>query len=129
MRRPVPDRALRRVIVELAALDAADRDAILAELDPAQRDKVEALLAENAGIALPAPPPHDDDGDAFAGLSPAFAERVRTGAGMTPDALAALRTCAAEILPRHAAPAAIGRVRPSLLDRIAATLSGRNLRA
>ena len=45
MSAPPPDRALRRLIADLAVRDAEDVEAILETLQPSQRRRAEALLA------------------------------------------------------------------------------------
>ena len=46
-----PDQALRRLVANLADLRPADVEAILAELEPAHRGRVRALLADLGGAA------------------------------------------------------------------------------
>ncbi|MFA5599817.1 MAG: hypothetical protein WDA06_04390 [Phenylobacterium sp.] len=47
------ERALRRAVAQLAAVDPDDVEDVLAELDEAQRERVRALLAEWLGGVLP----------------------------------------------------------------------------
>lgn len=110
---PLPDRALRRLVVELAALHAEDVRAVLAELDPAQRPKVEALLQEfsDFGFAeklVPAP----DNGVAIdsARLSPWLVGRCNgSDAAMTAHSRAVLLACAGRLYPAPRAEAPVKR--------------------
>lgn len=49
MRRPPPDRALRRAVTELARLHPDDLSLILDALEPAEKARIDALIAELAG--------------------------------------------------------------------------------
>jgi len=50
-----PDLALRRMVADLAGLGAADVEAILAGLEPAQQARVRAMLADLRGEARAVP--------------------------------------------------------------------------
>lgn len=52
---PDPERALRRAVAQLAAVDPDDVEDVLAELDEAQRERVRRLLAESLWGVLPQP--------------------------------------------------------------------------
>jgi hypothetical protein len=144
------DRALRRLVADLASANEADIEAILSELGP-QRARVEGLLAEYAGKTvtdLPETPPVPVDADSLAEIegisrwlsariSPredAGGEQAATGKGaprqdrlrkfeMTPVAVDALRRSAAKLRP--AGPAPDPRRGRSLLGHIHGALLGR----
>lgn len=126
---PRPDRALRRLVADLANARGDDIAAVLAKLDAQQRRTIETLLAEYRGavVSVPvqptAPAPPRPEADAFDGVSswlaarvsdrPASAAPLRLGpdAGgpslehaMTASALAALRAAAATVRPSPAPP-------------------------
>lgn len=127
------DRALRRLVVQLAKASPADIDAVLDKLDPGQRREAQALLdaylhpgTPSLG-ALPAPV------DRIEGLSPWLADRLEgkwPGAAaqatldITPSASAALRECALALI--HAGRLTLQTPppapRPSLLQRLRAAL-------
>jgi hypothetical protein len=145
---PRPDRALRRLVADLSEARSEDVAAVLAQLDPAQRRKVEALLIayRGGGVAAPvqvvahAPPAPDP----FEGVSPWLAARLSerrplrlaadtAGPGlehaMTAPALAALRSVAAEVRP-EAAPPLVAPIetqprKPPRRDRLHDILLGR----
>lgn len=77
------DRALRKLVAELAALHADDVEAILAELSDGQRARVKALLAEyrGAGLQPSAATAAAQGPDAIEGLSHWLAARIRAAAG------------------------------------------------
>lgn len=127
------DRALRRLVVQLAKAGRADIDAVLDKLEPGQRREARALLdaylhpSTPSVRSLPAPVDHIE------GLSPWLAERLegqRAGTlhakpDMTPAASAALRECAValvrtgQLAPEPPPPAP----RPSLFQRLRAALA------
>ena len=92
------DRALRRVVIDLAVLPENERVAILDMLEPSQRRRVMALLLEYAGTPQEVEQSSSVQIDTT-GLSPWLADRVRTGNAMTTQAGALLRQCASELLP------------------------------
>jgi hypothetical protein len=106
MPRPKPERALRRLVSNLATLHGDDIAAILGELDARQRRVVESLLHEHAEyLADPvsAPEGQQDNFDAAA-LSPWLAQRLQARAGtafaMTERARLALREVSARVRPK-----------------------------
>lgn len=115
MRSPAVDRALRRLVAEIAHVRPDDLHSILDSLDAGQRRTVEGLLERYRGetIAEPAPLP-----GALAGLSPWLSSRLEAangaGAGhaMTPIALEALRSAANLPQAKSSAKAAPGRRLP-----------------
>lgn len=114
------DRALRRVVIDLAILPELEQMAILDMLEPAQRRRVSALLLEYAG----APQEMEKSSSVridTAGLSPWLADRVRSGDAMTTQACALLRQCASELLPvvSGSTPSRTG-----VLGRLGATVRG-----
>lgn len=102
---PSPDQALRRLVFDLGALPADDATAVLDQLDPPHRKKVEALLRELSefGFGQNALNPADEfSGVDVARLSPLSIERLKAGRdtiAMTAAARAALRDCAARLFP------------------------------
>lgn len=119
MSRAAPDRALRKLVAELAQAEADDVAAILQELDGASQRKVKALLLDYAGGPAEAPEsrPLDRPVPRLEGFSPWLADRLSGRAAaqslgfpaarakraptedfnMTPAAVEALRTCAGEL--------------------------------
>jgi hypothetical protein len=98
---PRPDRALRRMAMDLATLHPEDADAVLGELDPGQRNRIEMLLADLSefgfgdGPQKDVPPAIDPSR-----LSPWLVARAQSGAGrMTERTRAKLRECAARLYP------------------------------
>jgi hypothetical protein len=132
---PAPDRAVRRLVADLAATRPEDIEAILDELDDGQRSRVRTLLGEYlgahqapaAGMPVERPRPV-----VIEGLSPWLAARLERAqpAGvapprrrpgrprdqfgrdmgltfdMTPGALETLHACAAAIHARRPTPQA-----------------------
>ena len=119
---PSNDRALRRLVADLALAPREDIDAVLDELEPRHRQAVQSLVAELLGSDADAVAREDEGAAAAArrlGLSPWLASLVtdgvaqpeRSGHAMpgvgrsladftpTPTALAALRACVAELEP------------------------------
>lgn len=83
MPHPPADRALRKLVAELAAQRPDDVEAILAELSGPQRDRVKALLADYLGTApasASAATPATPGPDAIEGLSDWLAVRIRAAA-------------------------------------------------
>jgi hypothetical protein len=127
------ERALRRLVDELAALPPADAAAILGELSDQQREAVEALLREHANFVVSDDVPEESDGLGELALSSWLVDRI-SGAGteryaITSASRAALRECAVQILPLGAAalPAVIP-LRRSLASKIGGRLRrGRDL--
>ncbi|HZZ34905.1 MAG TPA: hypothetical protein VFE03_04210 [Caulobacteraceae bacterium] len=110
-----PDRALRRIVAELATLEESDREAVLEDLDHGRRRAIRALLDEYAGEPAAAAMVDKARPSIPEGLSPWLAIRidaptVERGGGqgehaglepafefeMSPTALKALRASAAE---------------------------------
>jgi hypothetical protein len=108
-----PDRQLRRMVVDLAALHGDDVAAVLEQLDPEQRRKVETLLKEFSafgfGDAAASSPSIDT-----ARVSSWLIERTVASASMTASARAALLRCATQLYP---APPSAKRARPTLFAR------------
>lgn len=101
------ERALRRLVAELATTRSSDIEAVLDILDEAGRARVRSLLAELAGTS-----PEASVATEIEGLSPWLAERLALseptsgtghGATVTDVTRHALRAAAAE-LPRVARP-------------------------
>jgi hypothetical protein len=116
------ERALRRAIIDLAALRQPDRAAILRLLEPEDRQRVMALLLEYSGAPAAAQQPAPREID-FGRLSPWLALRIRTGEGMSERSAALLRQCAADLLPAAPDAGPYGRVR--LLERFGSSRAGR----
>jgi hypothetical protein len=114
----LPDRTLRRAVIDLAHMPETDRGAILDMLEPQRRGRVLELLAEYAGVARQPGRPVRDEPD-LGRLSPWLADRIRTGDSMTGEAADLLCRCAAEVLPPRQL-----RVR-GLLARLGAAKGGR----
>lgn len=122
-----PDRELRRMVVELAALRADDVKAVLDRLDVPQRRKVEALLREfsefgfggSAAVLSPRADAIDE-----ARLSSWLLGRTDDGgnARMTPLACSTLRDAALRLYPAPQAADANTRSGSSLLGRIKSLL-------
>jgi len=87
-----PERLLRREIARLARRDPDDLAALLDELDPPHRARVEALLRQ---LVLPDVPVDD------APFAPWIGERLAGGGVMTEEARRLLARCAARIAPAH----------------------------
>ena len=89
MPRHPSDAALRRLVADLAKATNADVRAILSELDPDQRGRVEILLASFLGERLPEAAKSQDASSALnltAGLSAELAQRVHAGLAPSPPA-------------------------------------------
>ncbi|WP_133244755.1 hypothetical protein [Caulobacter radicis] len=128
---PVSDRALRKLVAELAQAAPEDVLGVLDQLPPAHRDEVSALLAAYDGAPVQAVRPQIVEPAASAGLSPWLAARARSVGGdlafsMTPTATAALRECVptpgVQPLARASAPTP-GRANG--IDTLLARLRGR----
>lgn len=89
---PAPERALRRALARLAELGPDDAEAVLAELDPEQRRRAQALLGEaRRGQIAP-----EDARWRQAGISPWLLDRMAgRGRPIAPAAQATLREAAA----------------------------------
>lgn len=123
-----PDRALRLMLLQLRELPSDDFDAIVANLDAAQNQRVITLLSElEGGHAVDGAditPAQFDEVLLPAGLSPWLAARVNgsnDSGDETPDrffitkqSLVALRHCAATLAP----PPARQQPSLSLISRI-----------
>ncbi|MDR3508517.1 MAG: hypothetical protein P4L64_11515 [Caulobacteraceae bacterium] len=111
---PQSERALRRLVAELAGLEPQDVEGVLAELDPVPRRAVHNLLQAYLGVPATAPSNAASDTPDLEGLSPWLRERVERALGdtagspadlgMTPTAAAALVE-ASRLLPRRSAGA------------------------
>jgi hypothetical protein len=98
---PSPDRALRRMVMDLAGLHADDAKAVLDALDPAQRKKVEAFLQEFSPFVIgeaPVAAQPEIDRKRIARWLAARLE-AHPGARMTEAARAALRAEAVRFFP------------------------------
>jgi hypothetical protein len=123
---PQSERALRRLVADLARAPAEDIEAVLADLEPVHRARVQALIVDYlGGSPKPTAQPaalRGRDYSKVAGLSPWLAERLgaaeparRSGLlhrkaaaeapsaafAMTPAAQQALRQCAAAVPMRE----------------------------
>jgi len=97
-----PERALRREIARLAAFDPDDLAAVLDELDPHHRLRVEALLRELLTPTVSGP---------GSGFAPWVDARLAGGGEMTEEARRLLARCAARLAPAPSRPS------PSLFER------------
>jgi hypothetical protein len=128
MPHPGPDRALRRAVAELARLHRKDVEAILAELEAADRAALETLLGAYRGRSTPRPlrEAGEDSRPAYEGVSPWLLSRLvgKDAPSLTPAARDALRAAAEPFraAPPTAAPTAAA---PSLLGRAWTFASGR----
>ena len=107
------DRALRRVVADLATQPAGDIDAVLGALPEDYSRKIAAMMAGFKGAASLG---------GLAGLSPRLSERIDAGSGMTPHAAKMLRECAREAQAPDD-PHAEARA-PSLLSRLFSFVRG-----
>lgn len=135
MRRPTSERALRRIVADLAAATPEDAADVIGTLPPAQADRVRALLAEVLGVEA-TPQPMEiakaAAGPSLAELSPWLVTRFEAHGdeidlGMTPLALAALKLAVAEVQPdaELVAPPSPPPPRRSWLGLLTAPRSGR----
>ncbi|TMJ11832.1 MAG: hypothetical protein E6G94_15010 [Alphaproteobacteria bacterium] len=103
------DRALKRLVGELAACSDEDVEAVLGQLGQPERARARALLARHAGVTLGGAP-------AATGLSSWLAERLdgdaATALGMTAAAREALRAAATETgaVPERRSPSLLGQL-------------------
>jgi len=105
------DQKLRRLVIRLAGLLPDERDALLDELTPTQRVRLEALLAEQPLSGFPSA-----SASIIAHVSPWLAERSRPGAEATTSAgQAALARCARSLFGSEDASPALPS--PTLLSR------------
>ena len=116
-----PDRALRRLVAELASEREEDVEAVLALLDPWQCAAVQALLDDYSGA--PAPPAADQPDWRIEGLSPWLLRRLEgePPGATTAQGLELLRRCAASLRAEPAAATAWPRGQ-TLLGRVRAWL-------
>jgi hypothetical protein len=102
MSRPAPDHALRRLVADLATLHPDDMQFVLDELGAGQRDAVEGLLRDFAGLSdKPTETPSRLAVDVWR-LSPWLVERLDAAVAdreMTAHARSALKACAARLYP------------------------------
>jgi hypothetical protein len=118
-----PDRDLRRVIVDLAALEPEDLSVVLGDLDAAERRSVEQLLEELSGDRA-APPVNETAPCDLARFSPWVVRRLlsdRFEGEMTVEARAGLAECAAALYPVSASSRTQGR-----FSRVAGFFRGRD---
>ncbi|MFT4025401.1 MAG: hypothetical protein QM676_01170 [Novosphingobium sp.] len=124
-----PDRALRRMVAELAEMPAAAGKAVLDRLTETQRDRVRALLDEYHGEKPAQAPAVLDRQGVPAGLSPWLLELLGLAAAdpaegpgarsVTPSAIAALKACAAELgTAANAAAGQPGSGLATIVDRL-----------
>lgn len=131
------DRALRKLVADLADRPKADILAVLGDLGSAERGRVERLMAEFRGepVGSTARAARPVAVANVEGLSPWLAERLRTAADgvlttdfvMTARAVDALKVAAASVsIDRRPTIAALGeqRLGPALFDVVARWLSG-----
>jgi hypothetical protein len=129
MLRRRPDRALRRAVADLARLHPDDAGAVLGALDPEDKARIDALIAEFHGRPVPAPNPAQPAVEAepawvYEGASPWLLLRIDPNAkvGRAGREFVLMTDAARDALGEAAAPfrteaagAAHGR---SLLDRL-----------
>src|SRR5690348_7900600 len=95
-----PDQDLRRMVVDLAALQPDDIAAVLAELSENQRGTVEHLLRDFSGFGFGGPtPPSETQKYDVTRLSPWLIQKLENSEGMADQARAVLRDCALELFP------------------------------
>jgi hypothetical protein len=97
----MPERALRRLVADLARAGDGEVEKVLGELPPPQRRRVSVLLLELNGESR-APAPAPDEVPPTSGLSPWLAARVEDGGrfGLTGATRDALLAAAIELCPR-----------------------------
>jgi hypothetical protein len=109
-------------VADLATLPSDDRAAVLDLLAPDEERTVRALLTAYDGAAAP---DASKTIDPLTVLSPALADLVRSGRGLTTDAHRLLVRCAEDMVPKApvtmTAPASL---QPSLFGRFWSRLSG-----
>lgn len=105
------DRALRRLVADLASSDPQDVDEVLSALDAPEAARVRALLADYVGVAVApgvrqAPPPLADLGPSLEGLSDWLTLRLVEGGShrMTAQAQAALNDSVRAVQPAARPP-------------------------
>lgn len=114
-----PDRALRRMLADLARLHPDDVEAILGALEPAERKQVDRLIAGLDGGPAGRAAPSDRPAWSYEGVSPWLLERIEPGGKggafvlTTPASAAALKAAAEPFRVAHEPPNARG---PTLLD-------------
>ena len=132
------ERALRKLVADLAGRPKADIRAVLASLGADERTRVEALMAEYRGEGARSGPRAAETSAAsinVEGFSPWLAARVRSAAdgapatdfAMTPHALAALKSVSAAVASnRGHGSRAIPREKTGagLFDLVSGWLSG-----
>lgn len=133
MPRRRPDRALRRAVADLARLHPDDLGMILDALEPAEKARIDALVAEFSARPAPRPAaePEAEPVWAYEGVSPWLRARIDPNAKagrasrefilMTDEARAAL-VAAAEPFRTQRAASGPGR---SLVSRIWEQLAGK----
>lgn len=125
MRRRRPDRALRRAVADLARLHPDDAGAVLGALDPDDRARIDALVAEFHGRPVPAEPAVEAEPVwVYEGASPWLLLRIDPNAkvGRAGREFVLMTDAARDALHEAAAPfrtEAAGTARSrSLLDRL-----------
>jgi hypothetical protein len=118
-----PDRALRRMVVDLAALHPGDVAAVLDLLDPSQRKTIETLLRQLSDFGFGEPIAQSSDGVAIdlSRLSPWLADRLgpeQQGIKMTVMARKALRDCVERLCPMPVPAAPEPKRRAALFGRL-----------
>ena len=120
-----PDRALRRLVADIATASDDDILLILESLGPRDRARVEVLLAELGGdVEAPSSLLERADLKIWSeGLSPALLERLvgkpaaPAGWSMTPHAMSILQACATTMAPQQPPKSSVSQG-PALLNRI-----------
>jgi hypothetical protein len=94
---------LRRLVADLSALHADDAAIVLSELEPSQRQRVQALMRELSDFGFAMEQSAKDDIRTSIDVtvfSPWFLERLEQDHGqITPRARARLRDCAGRLYP------------------------------
>ncbi len=123
-----PDRALRRLVADLAVLHPDDVSAVLQGLDPRERGTVEALLREYVAHFEQAPAKVSDIRAHYdlSRLSPWLVDRIETADfAVTAQARQALRDVAVRIFPMASVTALpSAQKRPTFLARMSSLARG-----
>jgi hypothetical protein len=125
MSQPGRDRELRRMVVDLAALQPDDREAVLSDLALDHRGTIERLLRELLGFgfeeqALPAAPAPEYDRSS---LSPWLIQRLDAdSADVTGHARKTLHDCAKRICTTPPERTVVSRVKAGPVRSMAAAI-------